>query len=454
MRPEVITVIVGVATFLVAVLAILLVLDIRSRQKKDVVVKQSFGPAAPPKGSVSIDIQKDQGMTNEPPQDKNRSRFYVFGVLAAGVFGALMVKLWQLQLLSGDTYIREAEKNRTEQVSLPAIRGRLLDRKGRELVGNRPSLQVTAPRSVADDRNLVHRLSLVLGIPKGALRLKLLDERVLITANRILATDVSMRAAAYIQSHPTLFPEVSIEAGTRRYYPYGTLAAHVLGYIDRVTNDDLDKADDAFTYEGNDYIGRVGAESYFEEHLRGTKGTRTYQVDAGRRPVAIVDETPAINGDDVCLTIDLDLQRATDSILPQIIASAREIGREWCNAGALVAMDIEDGGILAMSSYPTFDPMPFTRGISQDLWDQLNNEAANTPLLNRVTSGRYPAASTFKAFGTLAGLHSGLIDDGTTCYCDGTWTVYGEDWAQFCWTHPYGYGHGYLDLEEAVNQSC
>ncbi|MCL2339931.1 MAG: penicillin-binding transpeptidase domain-containing protein, partial [Actinomycetia bacterium] len=116
-----------------------------------------------------------------------------------------------------------------------------------------------------------------------------------------------------------------------------------------------------------------------------------------------------------------------------------------------VAMDIEDGGILAMSSWPTFDPELFTNGISQDLWDSLNAKNSNYPLMNRVTSGTYPAASTFKAFISLAGFYYGLITADTTSYCRGYWTDYGEEWGQYCWLHS---GHGTLVFEEAINQSC
>ncbi|MDR0459786.1 MAG: penicillin-binding protein 2 [Coriobacteriales bacterium] len=452
MRPEVISLIIGVVTFIVVLLALLIGLDLRNRRQKELIVHRSFGRLAGPSGSANIDIPKEKEQPTEPAQDKNRWRFYAFGMLAAGVFGSLLARLWSLQLLSGNTYILMAEQNRRSTVKIPAIRGRLLDRKGRELVGNRATMIVTAPKSVADNRNLVHRLSLVLGVPKGVIRAKLLDDRVVATANRVLATDVSMRAVAYIQAHRHLFTDITVESSTIRYYPFGTLAAHLLGYIGPVTEDELQAEPEDSVYTGGDYIGKSGAEYAFEQYLIGQKGQRTFQVDVYGNPTELVEEIPASNGGDVCLTIDLDLQRATDRILAQVIASARDIGRQWCNAGALVAMDINDGGILAMSSYPTFNPEPFTQGISQDLWDMLNSEEADYPLINRVTTGRYPAASTFKAFTSLAGLHHGLINDMTEAYCTGFWDEYGSEWGQRCWIYPYG--HGEVNFEEAVNQSC
>ena len=455
LRPELITVIVGIITFVVTLIALAVFMELRNRKTKDLVVQRSFEPVAGLSGSANIDIPKESELSPEPAQDKNRWRFYLFGLLATGVFGSLLAKLWSLQLLSGDYYKQQALENRRQSVPIPAIRGRLLDRKGIELVGNRPTLIVTAPKSVSDDRNLVHRLSLVLGVPAGVLRQKLLDDRLAATAQRILATDVSMRAASYIQTHPHLFAEITIKDSSARYYPFGTLAAHVLGYIGPVTQDELDAAaatEADSDLSGDDFIGKVGAEWVFQDKLKGTKGEQIYQVDAYGNPTKLLEETAPVNGADVCLTIDFDIQRATDRILREIIASARDIGRQYCNAGALVAIDIEDGGILAMSSWPTYSPEAFTNGISQDLWDSLTREDADNPLLNRVTMGLYPAASTFKAFTSLAGFHYGLIDDHSSCYCSGYWTEFGTDWGQKCWIYPYG--HGRLDFEDSVNQSC
>jgi penicillin-binding protein 2 len=455
MKPEIITVTVFIATFSVTLLAVLLFLDARSRRKNGLVVHRSFGRLAAPSGSANIDMAKTTEYTPEQTSDKNRLRIYLFGIFAGGVFGTLLTKLWSLQLLSQDYYLGLAQSNQTTEVTIPAIRGRLLDRKGREMVGNRASLIVTAPKTVVDDRNLVHRLSLVLGIPKPALRARLSDDRLAAAADRVLASDISMRAAAYIQTHPHLFAGVAVQSRATRHYPYGSLAAHLLGYIGPVTQEELDDADPDSALEPEDFIGKTGAEYVYEQYLAGTKGKLVYQRDVHGNPTALLGEVAQKNGADVCLTIDLDIQRATDRILPQIIASAkRDLGKENCNAGALVVMDVSDGGILAMTSLPTFFPEAFTQGISQELWNQMMQPGANNPLLNRVTSGRYPAASTFKAFTSLAGFHHGLIDDHTQCYCRGYWDRYGSKWIQRCWTYPYGYGHGTLDFEEAINQSC
>ncbi|MCL2883225.1 MAG: penicillin-binding transpeptidase domain-containing protein, partial [Coriobacteriia bacterium] len=215
--------------------------------------------------------------------------------------------------------------------------------------------------------------------------------------------------------------------------------------------DDLNNDSSQGFYASGDEIGRTGAETAFEDSLRGTKGSQSYRTDAAGNPTQLIDQTAPVNGLDVKLTLDLKIQQAVDSILPQIIASARSIGRIYCDAGALVCLDVATGGILGASSYPTFFPEAFTQGISQDLWDSLTSPDSLYPLTNRVTSGQYPAASTFKSFISMAGLENGMILSDTTSDCKGYWIGYGENWRQWCWLHA---GHGVLGLEEAINQSC
>ncbi|MCL1880190.1 MAG: penicillin-binding protein 2 [Actinomycetia bacterium] len=446
----VIALIVGILVFALVVAATVLFLRHHGQKEKKIVVKQSFGRHSTREG-VGIDIPKDMESVSESQREQGKGRIYLFSLAIAAIIGTLMVKLWSLQLLSGDRYTQEAEQLMHRDVPTPAVRGRILDRNGKELVGNRASLSVIAPRKVADDRNLVYRLSLVLGIPKGILRLKLLDEMVAAQSDRVLATEVPLRAAAYIKAHPQLFVGVTIDQKVIRHYPHGSLAAHLLGYTAPITEEEL-KAPTNSGYENGDLVGRGGAEEAFEDDLVGVKGKRTYQVDAGGNPVALVDEVPSANGHDVSLTIDLDLQKATDRILPAVIASAVSIGRTHCNAGALVCIDIEDGGILACSSWPTYDPSSFVNGISQDLWTSLTNKASDYPMTNRAISGLYPAASTFKAFVSMAGMENGIIKDDTTSYCTGVWTGFSKDWPQKCWLKPPG--HGTLGFEEAINHSC
>jgi penicillin-binding protein 2 len=311
---------------------------------------------------------------------------------------------------------------------------------------------VAAAKRVVDDPVRVHLLSLVLGLPKGVIRRALLDDSRGAQANRVIAADVPMSAVAFIREHQQLFEGVEVVERTVRTYPYGSLAAHVLGYIGPVTDVELLLPHEGIVYEGDDYIGKGGAEFSFESVLQGVRGTRTYRVDVDGNPLSLLDESPPHGGSDVCLTIDLELQQATDQIIADVIVSSHQKGFTSANAGALVCIDVEDGGILASSSYPTFEPEKLANGISDELWEELNREGSGYPLTNRVISGLYPAASTFKAFTSLAGLEHGIIAGDTHFNCTGSWEAYGERWAQRCWIYPNG--HGYLGLEEAINQSC
>jgi len=448
-------VIVFVSIVLVALVTRLILSKRRKARGKNTLFKPSFERAH---ARVGKDDERQKLRRTMPTAPKKgpeaKGRFYAFGALIAVLFGTLGIRLWTLQVLASDRYLNEANENMTSDVSTPATRGRILDRNGIELVANRASTVLTGKRDLINQRGLVHRLSLLLGIPKGIVRRNLLNDTAGAQADTTIATDVPMRTVAFIKEHPNLFKGVNVEKRTLRYYPYGSLAAHILGYTGPVTEEMLadQTEDDSIHYEQGDIVGRDGAEFIFDQILQGTRGTRTYRVDSAGNPTALIDEIESISGNDVCLTIDAHLQRSTDRIIIEVMAAARQKGYVNANAGALVCIDIKDGGILASSSYPTFYPSDLSGGISLDLWEQLTNDASEYPLTNRVISGLYPSASTIKAFSGIAGLTYGVIKDDTHFYCNGFWDDYGEQWGQRCWIYPSG--HGYLSFEEALNQSC
>jgi penicillin-binding protein 2 len=455
MSTYVFTIILAVAIFVLVVVGFFVgryLLKNRRKSKKPIYTK-SFQRAD--LGTV-IDTEqlRGSGALKDRPGKHGRGRFYALGILIAAAFGTLTAKLWSLQILGHERYVAAANENMTSEVAVPANRGRILDRNGNELVGNRPSITVVGKRSLAENRQLVHRLSLVLGVPKGIIRRNILDDTLGVQSDHTIATDVSMKAISYIKEHPTLFKDVNVESRTVRYYPYGSLGAHVLGYTGPVTEDFLQSqtGKEAIPYMSGDIVGKDGAELTFERILQGMPGTKTYKVDADGHPKALLNETEPVSGDDVVLTIDAELQRHTDQILADVIAAARSAGLEHCNSGALLCIDVTDGGVLAASSAPTFFPSELSRGISADLWEELNNEQSGFPLANRIIAGQYPAASTFKAFTSMAGLQNSIIGGGTTHVCNGYWDEYGEQWGQRCWIYPGG--HGRLDLETAIEWSC
>jgi penicillin-binding protein 2 len=451
MSTPVLTSLIAVIVFLGVFSLLIAVSVIRAQKAKGLVVKKSFERHAAPEGIGINDVRKPDVAQQKEPKE-GRGRLYALGIVIAGVFGALAMRLWSLQMISGSSYQKLAEQNMTSEASIPATRGRILDRNGKELVGNRPSLCVMAPRRIVEDPVLVHLISLVLGMPKGVVRRNLLDDTLGAQANRLIASDVPMDAVAFIREHQQLFAGVEVVERTVRTYPHGSLAAHVLGYVGAPTEADLLIPSQGIAYEGSDYIGKSGAEYAFESVLQGVRGTRTYRVDADGNPVDLLSEAPSQNGSDVCLTIDVDLQMATDQIIMDVLTSSHQKGFLRADAGALVCIDIKSGGVLASSSYPTFDPEQLANGVSDELWEKLSKEGSGDPLTNRVIAGLYPAASTFKAFTSLAGLEHGIIAGDTHSNCTGSWEEYGEQWKQRCWIYPNG--HGYLGLEEAINQSC
>ncbi|MDR1083067.1 MAG: penicillin-binding protein 2 [Coriobacteriales bacterium] len=451
MNATVLTIIIAAAVFLLVLSSLIVFFTFRARKRKELVVKKSFERHGAPTG-VGIDDVRKPDVSERKERKEGKGRLYAFGVVIMGIFGTLAMRLWSLQMISGGSYQRMAEENMTSEASIPAPRGRILDRNGKELVGNRPSLCVTAAKRVVEEPVLVNLLSLILGMPRGVVRRNLLDDTLGAQANRVIATDVPMKTVAFIKEHPRLFSGVEVVERTVRTYPYGSLAAHVLGYIGPVTTTDLNLPGQAVLYEGDDYIGKSGAELAFENVLQGIRGARTYRVDVDGNPIALLNESPPKNGSDVCLTIDRELQEATDKIISDIISSSHLRGFPYADAGALVCIDIEDGGILASSSYPSFEPEKLANGASTEHWEELTRKGSGDPLTNRVIAGLYPAASTFKAFTSLAGLEYGIIADDTHFNCNGLWEAYGKEWGQRCWIYPSG--HGTLGLEEAINQSC
>ncbi|MDR0347278.1 MAG: penicillin-binding protein 2 [Coriobacteriales bacterium] len=445
------TIIIAVAVFVVVFVSLVIAAVIRAKRQKNDVVRKGFVRHGLPEGLGEGEVRKFD--TPEPHKKAaRRGRLYAFGLVITGIFGTIAMRLWSLQMISGSSYQKLAEENMTSEVSIPATRGRILDRNGVELVGNRASLCITAPRRVVDNPIQVHLLSLLLGIPKGIVRYRLLNDVMGAQANRELATDVPMHVVTFIREHQQLFSGVEITERTVRTYPHGSLAAHTLGYIGTVTEADLLLPNPIVSYEGGDRVGKSGAEFAFENVLQGTRGARTYRVDSVGTPIALLSESPPQNGSDVCLTIDLELQKEAERILSEVIISCHMRGFYYADAGALVCIDIEDGGILASASYPTFNPENLANGISEELWQELTREGSGYPLTNRVIAGMYPAASTFKAFTALAGLEYGVIAGNVHTNCTGFWDRYGEAWGKRCWIFPNG--HGYLGLEEAINQSC
>ncbi|WP_165051460.1 MULTISPECIES: penicillin-binding protein 2 [unclassified Adlercreutzia] len=385
------------------------------------------------------------------PSDSLSSRFVGLGVLSAGIFAALATRLWGMQVMSGEQYASDAEENLYATVSTPAPRGCVYDSTGVALVTNRASQTVLADPDVIDDNDVVRRLSAVLGLPANIVRKRISDTTAGAQSQRVVADDVRLRDVAFISEHADAFPGVSVESRTVREYPFGALCAHALGYTGAPTEDLLETSIDGRTIKATDTVGLSGVEAYYDNVLSGDHGQRKVMVDAEGNVEDVVSETQPSKGSDVHLTINAAAQYVADSLLASTIAPKGDIGTGSGVAGSVVAMDVRDGSVMVMASYPTFDPANFTGGISQDIWDLYTTEESHSPLTNRSVAGQYAAASTYKAFTSMAGLHHGFATKTSTWACSGSWDGFGSGDVQKCWLLT---GHGTLDLRGGIVHSC
>lgn len=354
------------------------------------------------------------------PGDTARLRMSVLGMVVISLFAALYARLWYLQVVAAPESQRAVIINQVRVVPEDAPRGRILDRQGRIIVDNRVSQAVTVNRAkFKNDVETVTRLAALLKIPPGVLVNRMNDQRYSPYKPVPVAEDVPEDVVVYLAEHRDVFPGVEAEQLTERSYPNGALAAHVLGYVGEINDKEL-KERKGDGYRLGDDIGKSGVERSYEEFLRGTPGLTKLEVDSRGKVLQTLDSQPPVQGKDLQLTIDLDVQKLTEESLAQGLEAARRgSDREHrknfvAPAGAVVVMDPRDGGVLAMASFPTFAPGDFVNGIKPDVFQALNQPESRYPLSNRAISGQYAPGSTFKLVTALAGLKDGLIQPNTT----------------------------------------
>ena len=369
-------------------------------------------------------------------------RLHVLGIVAVCLVAALFARLWYLQVLESEELRAEAADNILRVVHIEAPRGRIFDAGGRILVDNRVVQVVVIDRtemeSALDDESermeallelatIVSRSGRLTKVSEIEGRLKSKEfgpfEKVPVTS------DIGPDLLVYLGEHGDLLPGVSVEERTVRTYPYGDVAAHVLGYVAPLTaseyraeNAQIDATlPGAKTYQPGDEIGKTGVERVFESELRGVPGRRVLEVNARNKIVRERNELrrEAVPGNDVHLTIDLDIQNLVerqlrnglDTAQDQEVPEDYEGGEFLAPAGSAVVLDPRDGSILAMASFPTYDPREFVDGISQRLFEDLTSEDNYWPILNRAIQGLYAPGSTFKPVTGYAALTQGVIAD-------------------------------------------
>jgi penicillin-binding protein 2 len=363
-----------------------------------------------------------------------RSRF-VFCTVAF-LFLMLIFCFWKLQVLDHKQYWTRAEENRTRELFISAQRGLILDRENNILATNIASFKAMFIReNCTDIDQSLERIAKVLGLERSELDLRVEKYKMLPSFRPIIVKEkLTDKEIARIEARHLEMPELIIQAEPQRYYPQGSFAAHVLGYMQEASLEDIQSGIYPDRRVG-DMLGKTGLERVYEADLVGTEGQIIEVVENVGRSIREIASRPPAAGKDLMLSLDSDLQRTAESLLE---------GRE----GAVVVLDPRDGSLLAMASYPTFDPNKFiTRFTPQEWQDLISNPSF--PLENRALRGLYSPGSLFKMTMGLAGLDMGIVSEWTTFICNGETIIYNHPFA--CWYAP---GHGALNLAGALQQSC
>lgn len=371
--------------------------------------------------------------------DKRATRIGILALVGLMLFSVIGVRLWFLQTVRAEELQERVQFSKTRTVPLLPERGRIFDTEGRILADNQRVLTVAVDRQVirrsSDRDELFHRLSGWIEVPVEEMQRRY--ESVLYSPflPLPLREDIDEPTAIALLERSEDFPGVSIESQSRRVYPYAPHASHVVGYMGAITAEQLDTYLD-LGYNRNERVGQFGIEQSMERYLHGQWGRRVYEVDAANRPVRLVEEVPPINGFDVQLSIDLEVQQYVEQAIetslvarrgepapnPEVLKPNGE--RERLDpdrgetvpfpapAGSAAVMNYENGQVIALASYPTFDNRWFEAGLSGDKFSRLfpvTDDPDKSILVNRAVQGRYNLGSTFKPFPMYAALSDGLI---------------------------------------------
>lgn len=360
-------------------------------------------------------------------------KILILSYIVIAAFLLLVMRLWQLQILRGGEYRKLWEANRLRIVNVPAPRGIIYDRNGTPLVKDSPYCYASV---IPDefDKNRVALLAKVLNVPVEEVFEKINRPGLSPFVPVRLKQGLSLKEIAYIEARRSDFPGLIIEAEVNREYPYGDVAAHLLGYLGKPSPSQ--SKEPAFNDIPPDmFIGQWGVEKLFDNSLRGIPGKRIIEVNALGREIRMLQETPPVKGKDITLSIDINLQEEAEKAFGE-------------RAGALVALKPDSGEVLGLISKPSFDPNLFTKGIDPDTWADITKDRRN-PMLNRALQSQYPPGSTFKIVSAIGGIEEGVITPDTKVECRGG-IRYGK-WNFGCWRK---HGHGIISLHRAIVESC
>ena len=353
------------------------------------------------------------------------------------LLAAIAGRLVYLQILNHEHFSTLADGNRVNIVPVPPMRGFIYDRNGVVLAQNIPSFSLELiPEQIQDLGGTIAELRELISISDDDVKRfyrQLKQKRSFMSIPLRLNLSDAEIARFAVNRHR--FPGVETEPRPLRHYPLGTLGSHAIGYVGRVSEDELQDLD--ANYTGSDFIGKIGVEKFYEGTLHGKIGYKQVETNAYGRALRELASIPATPGQNLYLTLDAGLQRLAESQLA---------GRR----GAVVAIDPKNGDVLAFVSMPTFDPNLFVTGIDLQTYTDLQNSPDN-PLFNRASRGQYPPGSTVKPFVGLAGLENGVVRINTTAFCPGWYSLEGDSHRYRDWKER---GHGTVTLEEAIVESC
>ena len=408
-------------------------------------------------------------------ESRSRLRLVVIQALVFSLFATLLVRLWYLQVVTGEEYTAQAASQSVREVVVQPQRGLIVDDQGRPLVANRTSWVVSIDRGTlakmpeAEQGKVLRRVAKVTGLEVGRIQRKLLTcgedgskSGICWNGSPIqpvpIAVDVPQPAALRVLEQPEDFPAVLADQQSVRAYPrpFGINLAHVLGYLSPITGDELDTSeeDGDRSVNGASVVGRAGVEKQYDAWLRGMPGYTSVAVDSMGRVIGDASEVPAQGGDTLVTSIDAKVQSVVEKQLARAIAKARATRdpvteRNYvADSGAVVVMEAKTGRIVSMASQPTYDPEVWVGGVSKRQLKQLYSEKAGTPLLGRATQGQFAPGSTWKPFMAAGALSSGYAED-TQLNCSSSLRVGNRDFKNYesgAW--------GYITFARALEVSC
>lgn len=371
---------------------------------------------------------------------KNRAVFAFIGIVA--MVGVLITNLYNIQINQYQDYKTRSNDNRIKVVPIAPNRGLIYDRNGKLLAENRPvfSLDII-PEKVKDMDDTIQRLQQFLTItPEQVERFNKERHQTRRFKSVPILTQLTQEQAAKFSVQQHNFPGVTINAALKRHYPYNEVLTHVIGYVSRINDRDIERLvreEKDANYQATRDIGKLGIERYYEDMLHGTAGYQEVEVNSRGRIIRTLKYVPPVPGKDIVLNLDIDLQLYVHKMLD---------GRR----GGAVVLDPHDNGVLAMVSSPSYDPNSFVHGISSKAYNALLNDK-NRPLVNRATLGIYPPASTIKPFIAVSALQEGVVTPYTTRNDPGYWKIPNSktkpfrDWRRW--------GHGRVNIVQSIEES-